>query len=210
MAHFSESTGDQLLLMQMRATDAAVRQQGWEAWYKRDASDLQRYIYRHAYNLRCAQHSEDILQDCFVIGFKNVSSGAYREQEISLYFYLVGIARNLLRKTVRQQRREPTIFDELEVEDESLFGVAEQIDLEETVNGVREACSSLSSNYQRVVEGIYVRGKTSHEVGEEVGKSAGNVRAISFRAVREIGQYLERRRSMHLSAEAIRACLEVI
>jgi RNA polymerase sigma factor (sigma-70 family) len=210
MDHLTDCSCDQCLLMHMRAANAAERQRGWEAWYRRDAPTIQAYIERRCLALQCSEHSEDILQDCFLVGFRNVSNGLYREQGTSLCAYLVGIAKNLLRELVRLRRREPVELSEEETEDEWGLDPDDSLHLEEVVNRVREAYPYLPHLYKRVVKGLYVESKSSSKLADELGKSGGNVRAIAHRAVREIGQYLECQHSMHLSTEAIRACLEVL
>lgn len=209
MAQLLESSNDQHLLVLMRASNAVERQQGWDAWYRRDAPTIQSYIKRRAFLLRCMEHSEDILQDCFLIGFKNVSNGNYQEQGVSLCGYLTGIANNLLREVVRLQKREPVTLNE-EIEDDLGISPEDSLDRDEIVNKVREACAQRSNVYQRVVKGIYVQGKSSNELAKELGKSAGNIRAIAHRAVREIGHSVAHQHHLQLSANAIRACLEVI
>jgi RNA polymerase sigma factor (sigma-70 family) len=210
MDHLADCTCDQCLLIHMKAASAAERQRGWEAWYQRDAPTIQAYIQRRCFALRCPEHSEDILQDCFLIGFKNVSNGNYREQGMSLCAYLIGIAKNLLHEMLRLQRREPATLSQLEIEDRTALSLDDSIYLEEIVSGVREGCTYLSHHHQRVAEGVYIEGKSSSELAEELGKSPGNIRAIAHRAVREIGQYLECQHSMYLSPGAIRACLEAL
>lgn len=64
--------------------------------------------------------------------------------------------------------------------------------------------------YRRVMAGIYMEGKSSDQLAAELGKNAGNVRAMAHRAVCEIAQHVESRHSMRLSATAIHACLAVL
>lgn len=210
MDHLTDCSCDQCLLMQMRAANAAERQRGWEAWYRRDAPTIQAFIKRRCLALQCPEHCEDILQDCFLVGYRNVSKGLYHEQGSSLCAYIVGAANNLLRELVRLRRQEPVTLGEDEIEDARDLDPDDGLYLAEVVNVVREAYTHRSNTYQRVVQGIYVEGKSSSELAAELGKSADNVRAIAHRAVREIGLNLERQHSMRLSAEAIRACLELL
>jgi DNA-directed RNA polymerase specialized sigma24 family protein len=200
---------DQCLLARMRAADGAVRQSGWEAWYRRDAAALLAFIDRRCRTLGWQDHSEDILQDCFLIGFRNVSNGKYAEQDKGLFVYLVGIAKNRLREMSRLQRREPGTLSEV-VETDPGLDADDRLYLEEVVNMVRQAYIQRSDVYQRVMHGIYVEGKSSAQLAVELGKNAGNVRAIAHRAVCEIRRHIEEQYGTCLSAEAIRTGLEVL
>ena len=204
-----ECNCDRCLLTLMKSPKACERQRGWESWYQRDAATLLTFIQRRAIPLHCMEHGEDILHDCFLIGFKQISSGHFLDRGISLCGYLVGIAKNRLYQVIHLGRGVMALGD-IEVEDTLGLDIDESLYLEEVVNRVREACTQRSQIYQRVIEGVYVEGKSSDEVAAELDKSAGNIRAIAHRAVREIRDYLENQHRMSLSAEAIRACLEVI
>jgi RNA polymerase sigma factor (sigma-70 family) len=194
----------------MRTADAVERQRGWDAWYRRDAPVIQTYIERRCHVLGLPGHSEDLLQDCFLIGFKNVSNRLYREEKTALRPYLIGIVKNLLHEVIRLQRREPILPTGVEIEDSTAFGLDDTILMEEIMQWVREARECQSDLYQQVVEGIYGDGKSAAELAGELDKTAGNIRAIAHRAVHDIRQHLVCQHKTHLSSRAIRACLEAL
>jgi RNA polymerase sigma factor (sigma-70 family) len=210
MEHLTECDCDRCLLLHMRAPGHAERQQAWAAWYRRDAPALFSFIDRRCGKFKCREHSEDILQDCFLIAFRNVSNGTYMDQDKGLNAYLAGIAKNRLRELHRLQLRETVSVDEIDVECVPGLDADSSLYLNEVVNMVRDVYRRRPHVHQRVVAGIYREGKSSSQLAAELGMNAGNVRTIAHRAVREIGHNLKHQHSMDLSSEAIRACLEVL
>jgi DNA-directed RNA polymerase specialized sigma24 family protein len=95
---------DKYLIKLMTSADETVRQEGWAEWYERDYPDLSTFVNRHSYARGCPEQSQDIIQDSFIKGFENVSSGRYQDRGRSLKAYLYGIAKNLMREAGRLQR----------------------------------------------------------------------------------------------------------
>lgn len=80
----------------------------------------------------------------------------------------------------------------------------------EVVRLVREGRTLRPALHQRVVTGIYVEGKSSDQLAAELGIRPGNVRAIAYRTVHEIGCHVRQQHKLQLTAAAIRACLEML
>jgi RNA polymerase sigma factor (sigma-70 family) len=206
-----ECACDQCLLEQMNATDPAIRTRGWEEWYRRDAPALQRYLERRCRRLHGVEHSEDLLHDCFVIGFRHISSGRYVNQGKSLRGYLYGIARYLIYELARSLHNESAYSDEaLERPVAERIAIEDRIYLEEICRIVREAQARQPDLYRLVVEGIYVEGKSSDEMAYELSKTAGNIRIIACRAVNQMSRHLEHHHNVHISPLAIRSCLQTL
>lgn len=212
MTHLIECTCDACLLAQLTATEATQRRQGWETWYRRDAPVLYAYLARHCQLLYCPEQSEDLLHDCFLAAFRNVSRGRYTEQGISLCAYLHGIAKNLLRELVRLRRREVALPEQ---EEDSLpvskaMSLDDQIHLGEVLTWVQAARERGSPLQQRVLAGLYTEDKSSHELARELNQTSDNTRAIASRAVHDIQEYLAHHYAVEVSSGAIRACLQVL
>jgi RNA polymerase sigma factor (sigma-70 family) len=210
MNHQPDCICDQYLLAQMQSTNPTTRQCGWDAWYRRDAPILQRFIERHCQDLHCLEFSEDLLQDCFLTGFRNISNGHYREQGRSLCAYLHGIAKNLLREVVRLQRKVPTVCLQEDMPAEEPITLDDQLYLEQILQLVQEAHYRQSILHRQVVHGLYAEEKSSQEVAGELCTTAGNARAIAHRAVNEMRAYLEQHYHLNLPSSAIRACLPML
>lgn len=209
MDHHAVCTCDQCLLSQLLSALPGERRQGWHAWHQRDAPALFAYIDRRCRLFHCVEHSEDILQDCFLIAFRNIAQGAYLDCGKGLLAYIAGIARNRLRELRRRQRREWPSSSEFEAVGDGSLDLDSRLYVSEAIQLVREGCTLRPRLHQQVVAGIYSQGKSSGELAAELGIKAGHVRAIAYRTVHEIGYHVQQQHKLHLSAEAIRACLAV-
>lgn len=210
MNHRPDCNCDPCLLAQMQSSNPAERQRGWTAWYSRDAATLLRYTERRCQTLGCGEHSEDMLQDTFVIGFRNISTGHFTEQGKSLCAYLHGIARNVIYDVARLQRKETLYEAECDRPVEEIISPEDRIELENIMRLVAEAYQQLSSLCRSIINGLYAQEKTSQELSVELRKSAINIRAIARRAVLSIHAYLADSYGIHLSSDAIRLCLKML
>ena len=210
MTHPQNCSCDPCLLALMQADDREPRQTGWDRWYQRDYERIQRYVTRRCHGVGCVAHSDDIVQETFVIGFRNISSRRYRHQGKALCAYLHGIARNLVREVARLQKREVADEQFLETQTMATLAVDDAAFLNQVLTLVGEAKTRLPDLQQQVIDGLYRRGHTSQRVGAELAKSANNVRAMARRAVKLICEYLARRYQLSLSHPAVRLCLQMM
>jgi len=209
--HLAICDCDRCLYVQMKAPEPQVRQSAWARWYQRDGLALQKYLERRCRILRCVEHRDDLLHDCFVIGFRNVSSGRFVEQGNSLRAYLYGIARHLVNNLARFLYSESVRSDEqLDQPVVEKITMEDRVYLEEVCRIVREEEARQPDLVRLIVQGIYVEGKSSDEVADELSKSAGNVRIIASRAVSRMSEQLEHQHNLHISPFAIRSCLECL
>ena len=209
--HLATCDCDSCLIRRMRSAVAAERRQGWDAWYRRDAPALMAYLAWRGHAMACATCIEDILQESFVAGFHNVSTGRFVEQGASLSAYLRGIAKNLLLEACRLHRRELAGSEQLEsVPTVEKVSVEDRLELAALCALVQEAQAQQPPLQQRVTAALYAEGRPSGEVAAEVGKSAGNTRIIAHRAVGEMVHYLAYHYNLQLSAGAVRAVLETL
>jgi len=210
MNHHTGCDCEQCLLAQMTADDPAVRQSGWAAWYRRDAPVIRAFVERRCRALGCQEQGEDLLQDSFLIGFRNVSRGAYADQTKGLRAYLYGIAKNLLCELGRIQRKiggQQTLDEELQ--SIQTVTLEDRLYLDEVRRRVQEAYQRQSLLHRQVMHGLYVEGKSSDQLGKELGETASNIRAIARRAINEIGRQLAHEYGIHISSGAIRSCLQM-
>ena len=207
--HLSNCDCDSCLLTQMRSSDAVARQRGWEAWYERDGAILLAYLLRRCHLLGCPDQSEDLVQDTFIAGFRNISCGHYVEQGSPLRAYLYGIARNLLRGVEWLCRKESVLPDDKEAELVATTPAPiDHVVVEQVLMLVKEAYERQPLLAQHVIEGIYAYRKSSNEVAQQVNNTAGGVRNIAYRAVNDMQRYLAQKHDLHISSITIRYCLE--
>ena len=201
---------DQCLVEQMTSSDKAIRPKGWQTWYERDHKFLQDRVKYRCIAFSCFVHSQDIVQESFIIGFKNISSRRYIYQGKPLRAYLWGIAKNLIFEVYHLKGK--TVNDEeciLSLADDTI-SLEQQFELKSILHIVRKAYDQLPGPYRQVTDGLYRHGKSSKELGKELGKKSNNIRAIARRAVQKIKEYLERIHGIQISPAAIRQCLVAI
>lgn len=208
MNHSADCSCDACLFAMITATDKQVQQMGWQAWYERDSAIVSAYVNRRCLAMGCSGHTEDIVQDAFVIAFKNIGSGRYQNQGKSLCAYLYGIARNLIYDVIRLRKRELSEEVDTEHQEQTPLSLEEQIYIQDFLSRVGEARSLLAPSQRTILDGLYSAGKSSKLVSREVKKSAVNVRAIASRAVDEIRNHLASAHALNVSKDAIRLGLQ--
>jgi RNA polymerase sigma factor (sigma-70 family) len=198
------------LLHQIQAVDPSTKQSGWAAWYLRDRDALYAYVAKRATAIGGLPLVEDIVQDSFEIGFKNVTNGRYRCNGRSLRAYLKGIAKNLIQEANRLSQRE---CSELPPDD---FLVARWTSVEvmfllnEYLDRIMGAYDALAPLQQKILDAKYSRGKTAQQVGEALDLSPENMRIIAFRAINFMRKTLQKEHNLEISARGIRLALEAL
>lgn len=210
MTHPQDCSCDPCLLAHIRAADRAQRQAGWEQWYARDHATIQRYVNQRCHAVHCAQHSDDIVQETFIIGFRNIANGQYQDRGKPLCGYLHGIARNLVHEFARLQNRESVNEELLEMQAADVLALDDTIFLQQVLLFVQEAKARLSEMQQRILDDLYQQGQTSKQVGTALAKSANNIRIMALRALNAIRSYLVIQYHLNLSLDAIRFCLQIM
>ena len=210
MIHAQDCSCDPCLLALMHTDSRVQRQVGWERWYQRDYAAIHGYVARRCRAVGCTEHSDDIIQDAFMIGFRNIGNGSYQNRGKPLCGYLHGIAHNLVREVARLQNRETTNDDLIDARAAEVLALEDTIFLQQVLTLVQEAKARLSRRQQQILDGLYRRGQTSKQVGAALAKSANNVRIMALRAVNSINEYLDRQHNLSLSTDAIRLCLQMV
>lgn len=201
---------DQCLINQMQTPDETERRKGWEAWYRRDYLSLRTLVERRCRAWQCLEHSQDIIQDSFIIGFENIASGRYQDRGKSLNAYLCGIAKNLIHEVFRLQMKEVSSEAYIDSLASDTLRTDDKIVLEEILVWVEGAYDQQPNLHRRVIDGLYAQGKSSDELGQELCKTATHTRTIAHRTVETIRMDLKRRHNLCLSTDVIRTCLKTL
>jgi RNA polymerase sigma factor (sigma-70 family) len=200
---------DSCLLAQMRSGDAGQRKLGWQTWYERDALSIFAYLKRRCHELGCPEQSEELVQDCFIVGFKNISSGRFADKGKPLRAYLYGIAKNLLREVRWLRNKESMLPEGNAAEPVAVsLNLLDHAIVEQVLTMIRDAYEHLPLLAQRVITGLYAHGNTSKELASQLNKKASAVGNIASRAIKRIQWYLVAYYDMQLSASTIRFCFE--
>jgi len=180
---------DEALVRQMQCSNPKLRAESWQRWFERDSDELRKYVCGRIGQWN-SSHSEDILQECFLIGFINVSSGQYEDRGKPLLAYLKGIAHNLMLAYWRTRQRVKLLEESENRGERHHFSspcIDEAIDLQAALrHALRIAQRGLSERRIQVLKMRFLLEKSSAEIGEELGISEGHVRQETYRAL----QYL--------------------
>lgn len=180
----------------LQSDEKELRERAMQVWYQRDREDLKRVI-----RSRCSRepwyvelHVEDIVQKAFMIAFRQVRNGKYKDRGKHLIAYLIGIAKNLIRDIRRNDKRHAQRLyytDDNGDEQERPFeaeepSVDDKIDRERALRIVGQEIERLSIREQRALVLYKMKGLTSQEVAERLGLTAGNVRQIVRRTIAKL------------------------
>lgn len=143
-------------------------------------------VYRHIYYRVPSQaDAEDITQDVFVRAWNAI--GSYRGKGGPFVAWLLAIARNLVADYYRTKKKTVS----LEVESpsdlaDSAAGPEALVEASLNRNLVRSAVARLKGDRQRVILMRFIDGFSYEEIARALGKSAGAVRVIQYRALQEL------------------------
>lgn len=204
------SPSDGTLMNQIQSTNNTTRQQGWGDWYARDREFLLNYVKRHFYKGSTRTCDLDIVQDCFLIAFKKIVEKQYEHQGKSLRGYLCGIGKNLIYAAIRLQNKEITDERYLDQPVTPANAIDEKIDIEAVLAWVAAARYNQPWQNLQVLNGYYSQGISSKALGQQLNKSASNIRIINYRSVNQIQEEVARHHNLTLSTEEIRTFLQVL
>ena len=192
----------------MKASCPQTKRASWEAWYVRDKAALLAFVNGRTGSLGFNNIAEDIVQNAFEIGFRNIINHKYIVQKVSLYAYLKGIAKNLIREAVRcrQNDNKSQLFDDMHVEDK--LGPEMLLVYKECLKSFTEAYSACSLQQREVLKSNYLQGMSSKEAACKLGLTPENIRIITYRAVAAMQQNLLHNHSLDVPAANIRRGLK--
>ncbi|WIG58461.1 MAG: hypothetical protein OJF49_001207 [Ktedonobacterales bacterium] len=150
-------------------------------------------VYRYALARVGDSHTaEDVTSDTFFAMLEAIGS-VQANDELGFAAWLLGIARNKALMHFRRARGQPDTISEFP---EHLEPVAERDDplhiltARESWGEIAVALNRLTEEQRNVVLYRCVLGYSADEVGHLLGKQAGTIRALQFRALASLAQYL--------------------
>ncbi len=159
-----------------------------ETWFTTYANPVYTFIY-----YRVGKNPElaaDITQDTFVTALGKITE--YQPERGEMLPWLTYIARNSIRKALRQQARYTTADDLWERIDQRLITAFSALDSEplpdeilerkETAELVRMALSNLPSRYQQALQQRYYQQRTLKEIAATESVTEGAVKSLLHRA----------------------------
>jgi RNA polymerase sigma-70 factor (ECF subfamily) len=169
----------------------ALDQQAVAALYKRFLPTVYRFTLARVGDVHAA---EDVTADTFFAMIESITTTRATD-ELAFAAWLLGIARNKVLLHFRHQRSQPDTQGELPEELEPA-DTAERDDplrivtARESWAEVAQALDRLTEDQRTVVLYRCVLGYSAEEVGHLMGKQAGTVRALQFRALASLARLL--------------------
>jgi RNA polymerase sigma-70 factor (ECF subfamily) len=154
--------------------------------YDRYFAQIFRYL-----QVRCGnvQDAEDLAENVFIMAWEKLPSFKSRRGQFFFRAWLFRIGHNMMIDRFRKGNREDSI--------EEMHGLPTQpARIEEGIVGrevegrMLEAINSLDERAQQVITARFVSGLTHEETAHMLQTSAGNVRIIQFRALKQLKQIL--------------------
>lgn len=152
--------------------------------YQKYLDKLYRYMYFHVNQHR--ETAEDLVETVFLKAWKNINS--YQTNGGSIQAWLYSIAHNTLIDYYRTQRSmvplDETIID-------TGKSIEEHLETEETQIKISKALSKLTDEQKQMIILKFIEGLAYREIEEITGKSQQALRALQYRALRELRKYLK-------------------
>ncbi len=136
----------------------------------------------------------DVYQDAVIILYQNVVEEKVTELRSTISTYLFGIAKNLILKKLRQQKRTPLGLDEI-----SEVAVAPQFvqrsDQEDQQHQMRQALNRLGDACRQILEFFYYYEYSLEVIAERMAyKNANTVKAQKHRCMKQLEKEIGSRR----------------
>jgi len=162
-------------------------EQAWQTIYDRYYRRLFGYLY---YRVGNADETEELVAQVFERAVKNI--GRYRYRGTDLGAWLNRIAANLAHDTHRRQKARPPA--PLELNEAWIDGgndPAQKALHAESSQMLAKALSQLTPDQREVILLRFVARMTSPEIGRQMGKTTGAIKALQHRALAALRRELE-------------------
>ena len=159
--------------------------------YDRHVTAIYRYVY---YRVRDDAEAEDLTSDVFMRALKAMPRYEPRQAFLA---WLYRIARNAVIDRARKSNRQVSFEDALEHPgaDKIVEPDAEILASSDSAT-LRDALAKLTPLQQEVVVLRFLEGYSTEEIAGIVGKQAGTVRGIQFRAIGALRQLIPSREAL--------------
>jgi RNA polymerase sigma-70 factor (ECF subfamily) len=154
--------------------------------YDRNFEAVYRYVY---YRVRDEEEAEDVTSDVF---FRALRAMPRYEPRQPFLAWLYRIARNAVIDRARAVRPRLTFEDALSHPDAPAHVIDPDAQLlaSDRRARLRTALANLTSEQQEVVILRFIEGLSAEETGEIMGKRAGTVRGLQFRALQALRKHI--------------------
>ncbi len=154
----------------------------FEQVYKDHYFNVFKYINKKIEN---KENAEDLASEVFLYCYDHYDSYDPEKSSITTWLYMVTNSR--LKNFYRDRRSNEDIDELYNVLPDTDSDMEGAVYLTQVREVLAHAISTLSETQQKIVIMSYFQNKTSKEIAEELGMSAGNVRITLMRALDKLG-----------------------
>jgi RNA polymerase sigma-70 factor (ECF subfamily) len=146
-------------------------------------------VYGYCFYLLGDHHdAEDVTERTFVAALAAIDG--FRDEGASFRAWLFRIAHNQLANTLRTRGRHPSTPLDAAPEPSTVTDPLAELTRDEDARRVRRALSQLAEDRRQVLVLRFVDGLSTAEIGAVLGRSAGAVRVLQHRALRDLAEEL--------------------
>jgi RNA polymerase sigma-70 factor (ECF subfamily) len=158
------------------------------ALYERSIDQVYRHVY---YRVSNPTDAEDITQEVFIKAWKAIDK--YKKVGVPFVAWLITIAGHLVVDHYRSRRKAINIDDVVEGVTGNQFSEPEAlVEAKDNSDLVKEAVLKLKGDKQKVILMHFIDGFSYEEIAKALKKSEGTIRAIQYRALRDLRSILKR------------------
>lgn len=214
MCNDTQCVCDPCLERLLAVTDESVRKEAWGAWYQRDLPVVYDFVRRRLWSNDRNEVAEDIAQEAFLIGFRLITGGRCPPQGNNLCGLLIGVAKNLISKAGRAQRRAAFSLD-----DEAIHATGGAVsedtvlisDLRKTLASIVGMKSGRECDFDKdLVIALYVDGQTPRSLACAMRVSEEWVRLHAHRRIKRLARELHRQCGTEVSPKGVRLLLSTL
>jgi RNA polymerase sigma-70 factor (ECF subfamily) len=175
---------EQTWLRQAQAGDS----EAFAQLYQLHVTSIYRYLYQRT---RSVQVAEDLTSEVFARALKSLVSYRESTQPFLAWLYRIAHAR-----AVDYYRRQTVRGTELMLEDDDAASNDAELDAplmrQQAHTALQHALDSLSEEQQQVIILRFLQGQSLEQTAQALGKNANAIKQLQFRAVRTLGERLQR------------------
>jgi RNA polymerase sigma-70 factor (ECF subfamily) len=178
---------DKILFLRLRKKDKEAFIKAYDLYF----DDIYRFVY---FKVSDKELAEDITSSVFLKSWDHIQNNSLKDfKTLKALFYK--IARNLVIDHYRKTSQQRDVSFETEGADIDIVdekqNLAERIDLADKINLVQEKMLELKDEYREVITLRYINELSIAEIALILDKSQGNVRILTFRALRALREITE-------------------
>ena len=146
--------------------------------------------------LRTRTETEEVLQETLCRAFQSIERFEWRGEK-SVYLWLHGIARNVIREQAKKRKCEDLPEPE-QVQARDVVSPSTELRRGERFDRLEESLSRLKPEYEQVLRLARMEGLKTRDIAERMNRSENSVKHLMARAIRQLRELFGETESLHL------------